>query len=92
MGVLPLMFKNGQTRQSLNLTGDEKFDVIGLEAGIKPRMDVDVIITRKDGAKETIKALCRIDTQDEIGYYTHGGIMHYVLRDLAAKGNRAAVA
>ncbi|QQG35991.1 MAG: aconitate hydratase AcnA [Micavibrio aeruginosavorus] len=92
MGVLPLVFKNGMTRQSLKLTGDEKFDVIGLEAGIKPRMDVDVIITRKDGSKETIKALCRIDTQDEIGYYTHGGIMHYVLRDLAAKGNRAAVA
>ncbi|HEY0901254.1 MAG TPA: aconitate hydratase AcnA [Micavibrio sp.] len=92
MGVLPLMFKHGQTRQSLGLTGDEKFDVIGLEAGIKPRMDVDVIITRKDGSVETIKALCRIDTQDEIGYYENGGIMHYVLRDLAAKGQRAAVA
>ena len=92
MGVLPLVFKNGMTRQSLKLTGDEKFDVIGLEAGIKPRMDVDVVITRKDGSKETIKVLCRIDTQDEIGYYENGGIMHYVLRDLAAKGNRAAVA
>ena len=92
MGVLPLVFKNGMTRQSLKLTGEEKFDVIGLEAGIKPRMDVDVVITRKDGSKETIKVLCRIDTQDEIGYYENGGIMHYVLRDLAAKGNRAAVA
>jgi len=92
MGVLPLVFKNGMTRQSLKLTGDETFDVIGLEAGIRPRMDVDVVITRKDGSKETIKVLCRIDTQDEIGYYENGGIMHYVLRDLAAKGNRAAVA
>lgn len=92
MGVLPLMFKNGQTRQSLNLTGEEKFDVIGLEAGIKPRMDLDVVITRKDGTKETIKALCRIDTQDEIGYYENGGIMHYVLRDLAAKGSKEQAA
>ena len=80
------------TRQSLGLTGEEKFDIIGLEAGIKPRMDVDVVITRKDGSQQTIKALCRIDTQDEIGYYENGGIMHYVLRDLAAKGDRAAVA
>ncbi|MFN3826956.1 MAG: aconitate hydratase AcnA [Micavibrio sp.] len=92
MGVLPLMFKNGQTRQSLNLTGEEKFDVIGLEAGIKPRMDLDVVITRKDGTKETIKALCRIDTQDEIGYYENGGIMHYVLRDLVAKGSKEQAA
>ncbi|MCM2344380.1 MAG: aconitate hydratase AcnA [Alphaproteobacteria bacterium] len=92
MGVLPLVFKNGMTRQSLKLTGEETFDVIGLEAGIKPRMDVDVVITRKDGRKETIKVLCRIDTQDEIGYYENGGIMHYVLRDLAAKGAKEKAA
>jgi aconitate hydratase len=92
MGVLPLVFKSGMTRQSLNLTGDETFDVTGLEAGIKPRMDVSVTITRKDGKKETIKVLCRIDTQDEIGYFTHGGIMHYVLRDLAAKSMKEKAA
>ncbi|MGZ9109255.1 MAG: aconitate hydratase AcnA [Micavibrio sp.] len=86
MGVLPLVFKDGVTRQSLKLTGEEKFDVTGIEAGIKPRMDVTVTITRKDGSKEQIKALCRIDTQDEIGYFENGGIMHYVLRDLAARG------
>jgi aconitate hydratase len=86
MGVLPLMFKNGQSRQSLKLTGDETFDVIGVEAGITPRMDLTVIINRKDGSKESIQALCRIDTQDEIGYFENGGIMHYVLRDLAKRG------
>ncbi|MGB4056862.1 MAG: aconitate hydratase AcnA [Alphaproteobacteria bacterium] len=92
MGVLPLVFKDGQTRKSLNLTGEETFDVSGLEAGIKPRMDVTVTITRKDGKKETLQALCRIDTQDEIGYFTHGGIMHYVLRDLAAKSAKEKAA
>lgn len=92
MGVLPLMFKNGMTRQSLKLTGDETFDVAGISAGLKPRMDVTVTITRKDGSKEEIQALCRIDTQDEIGYYENGGIMHYVLRDLAVRGSKSAVA
>ncbi|AEP10118.1 aconitate hydratase AcnA [Micavibrio aeruginosavorus] len=92
MGVLPLMFKNGQTRQSLKLDGTETFDILGLEKGIKPRMDVTVTITRKDGSKEEIQALCRIDTQDEIGYYENGGIMHYVLRDLAAKSAKEKVA
>lgn len=92
MGVLPLMFKDGMSRKSLGLTGEETFDVLGLEAGVKPRMDVDVVITRKDGSKETIKVLCRIDTQDEIGYYENGGIMHYVLRDLAAKGAKEKAA
>ena len=92
MGVLPLVFKQGQTRQSLKLTGEETFDVVGLGAGIKPRMDVTVVITRKDGSQEDIKVLCRIDTQDEIGYYENGGIMHYVLRDLAAKGTKEKAA
>ncbi len=91
MGVLPLVFKDGMTRKSLNLTGEEIFDISGLEAGIAPRMDVTVTITRKDGKKEVIKALCRIDTQDELGYFTHGGIMHYVLRHLSqSAGEKAA--
>ena len=92
MGVLPLMFKEGMTRQSLKLTGEETFDVAGISAGLRPRMDVTVTITRKDGSKEVIQALCRIDTQDEIGYYENGGIMHYVLRDLAMRGSKSAVA
>ncbi len=92
MGVLPLMFKGGMTRQSLKLTGDETFDVTGIDGALKPRMDLTLTITRKDGSREQVPVLCRIDTQDEIGYYENGGIMHYVLRDLARKGARERAA
>lgn len=85
MGVLPLVFKEGD-RKTLGLTGEETFDISGLENGIRPRMDVTLTITRKDGSKQDIQVLCRIDTQDEIGYFENGGIMHYVLRDLAKRG------
>ncbi len=83
MGVLPLVFKDGVTRKSLKLDGSETFDIKGIEGGIKPRMDVDFTIRRADGSEETIKLLCRIDTLDEVDYYRHGGILHYVLRQLA---------
>ncbi|MBL8687480.1 MAG: aconitate hydratase AcnA [Rhodospirillaceae bacterium] len=82
MGVLPLQFKGDMTRKSLNLVGDEIVDIEGIAAGIKPRMDVNVKITRADGKSETIQVLCRIDTADEIEYYRHGGILQYVLRGL----------
>jgi aconitate hydratase len=82
MGVLPLQFKGEMTRKSLNLVGDEIVDIEGIAAGIKPRMDVNVKITRADGKSETIQVLCRIDTADEIEYYRHGGILQYVLRGL----------
>ena len=82
MGVLPLQFKGEMTRKSLNLVGDEIVDIEGIAGGIKPRMDVNVKITRADGKSETIQVLCRIDTADEIEYYRHGGILQYVLRGL----------
>ena len=82
MGVLPLQFMEGVTRKTLNLVGDEIVDVEGIASGIKPRMDVNVRITRADKSVETIKVLCRIDTADEIEYYRHGGILQYVLRGL----------
>ena len=82
MGVLPLQFMDGMTRKTLNLVGDEIVDVEGLATGIKPRMDVNVRITRADKSVEAIKVLCRIDTADEIEYYRHGGILQYVLRGL----------
>jgi len=90
MGVLPLMFKNGMTRQSLKLNGTEIFDVTGIEQGLKPRMDLTLTITRADGSKEDIPVLCRIDTQDEIGYYENGGIMPYVLRSLSREAKEKA--
>ncbi len=84
MGVLPLVFKDGMSRKSLNLTGEETFDITGVAGDIKPLQDVTLTITRKDGSKEDVQLLCRIDTLDEIDYFKNGGILHYVLRSLAA--------
>ncbi|MDE1882532.1 MAG: aconitate hydratase AcnA [Rhodospirillales bacterium] len=82
MGVLPLLFKNGQTRKSLGLTGAETVDILGLET-LSPRMDIKAVITRPDGSKTEVELLCRVDTADEVNYYKHGGILQYVLRGMA---------
>jgi aconitate hydratase len=89
MGVLPLQFKGNMTRKTLNLDGSELFDIGGLTGGLKPRMDVACRITRADGSTQDITLLCRIDTLDEVEYYRHGGILPYVIRNLA-KGAAAA--
>ncbi len=83
MGVLPLQFMGGDTRDSLGLTGDDSFTIHGV-AGLKPRQDVRVDVTRPDGTHFTFTALCRIDTANELEYFLNGGILHYVLRKLAA--------
>ena len=83
MGVLPLQFMGGDTRTSLGLTGDDTFTIKGL-AGLSPRQDVIVDVTRPDGSTLSFTALCRIDTANEIEYFMNGGILHYVLRKLAA--------
>ncbi|MEY4160001.1 MAG: aconitate hydratase AcnA [Pseudomonadota bacterium] len=83
MGVLPLQFKDGQTRDSLGLTGDDTFTITGV-ASLQPRQDVEVLVTRQDGTSFTFTALCRIDTANEVEYFMNGGILHYVLRKLAA--------
>ncbi|MCW5732423.1 MAG: aconitate hydratase AcnA, partial [Alphaproteobacteria bacterium] len=82
MGVLPLQFPEGMNRKSLQLDGSELFDITGLAAGLKPRMDVPVVIQRKDGVRHTVSLKCRIDTLDELEYFRHGGILHFVLRNL----------
>jgi len=82
MGVLPLMFKEGTTRQTLGLNGTETLDVTGVKDGIKPRMDVTLAIHRADGKTDTLPLTCRIDTLDEVEYFRHGGILQYVLRGL----------
>ncbi|MBK5910464.1 aconitate hydratase 1 [Rhodothalassium salexigens] len=84
MGVLPLQFKDGDGRASLSLTGAETFDITGIAGDIAPRQDVAVRITYADGRTKDITMLCRIDTADEVDYYRNGGILHYVLRRLAA--------
>ncbi len=82
MGVLPLTFKDGMDRKSLNLAGDEVLDIIGLD-DLKPGMDLTLVIHRPDGTKTEVPVLCRVDTLDEVSYYRHGGILHYVLREMA---------
>ncbi|MDN6713658.1 MAG: aconitate hydratase, partial [Acetobacter sp.] len=81
MGVLPLLFKEGTTRQTLGLKGDEVISISGIDK-LTPRMDVIMTITRNDGSKQEVPLLCRVDTLDEVEYYRHGGILQYVLRGM----------
>ena len=83
MGVLPLQFREGENADSLGLDGSEAFTITGV-AGIEPRQDVTVEVTRADGSTATFTARCRIDTYNELEYFRSGGILHYVLRRLAA--------
>jgi aconitate hydratase len=85
MGVLPLQFKEGTTAKTLGLDGTETFDILGLSPDLKPQEDVTLRITRADGAVEDVPVRCRIDTPIEIDYYQHGGILPFVLRQIAAK-------
>ncbi len=85
MGVLPLQFKEGDSRESLNLVGTETFDITGVAGNVTPRQDVAVKINYADGTSKSITVLCRIDTENEVDYYKNGGILHYVLRRLAAQ-------
>jgi aconitate hydratase len=85
MGVLPLQFKDGSTAQSLKLDGTETYDIVGLDANLKPQQDLALRITRRDGGVEEVPVRCRIDTPIEIDYYQHGGILPFVLRQLVAK-------
>jgi aconitate hydratase len=84
MGVLPLQFIGSDSVQSLNITGDERFDLIGLEQDIKPQQNVTLVIHRANGQTQHVKLLLRIDTPIEVDYYRHGGILPFVLRQLLA--------
>ena len=83
MGVIPFEFTNGDTRKTLGLTGQETVSIDGLDA-IKPLETVDAHISMADGSTKTIQIKCRIDTAIEIEYIEHGGVLHYVLRNLAS--------
>lgn len=84
MGVLPLQFTDGDTRQSLQLTGRELISITGLSDDIKPHQALNLVIEREDGSKTETQVLCRIDTLNEVAYFKAGGILHYVLRQLIA--------
>ncbi|MBJ6120596.1 aconitate hydratase AcnA [Sphingomonas mollis] len=83
MGVLPLQFAEGVTRETLGLDGSETFTIHNV-AAIRPRQDVEVTLVRADGKSETFMTRCRIDTVNELEYFLNGGILQYVLRNLAA--------
>jgi len=84
MGVIPLQFLPGETRESLGLTGEETIAIEGIAEGLAPRKKVRVTATAADGSIKRFEALARIDTAVELDYYRHGGILNYVLRQLAA--------
>lgn len=84
MGVVPLQFIGDDSRESLGITGDEIISVSGLAGELKPRQNVKATIQYADGSTKEIELLCRIDTEVEIEYVEHGGVLHYVLRHLAA--------
>jgi aconitate hydratase len=83
MGVLPLIFKEGENRKTLNLTGDETIDILNIDSNIKPKQDVKCVITRKDGSKTELMLVCGIDTGNEIEYFKRGGILQYVISQIA---------
>ncbi len=83
MGVIPFEFTQGDSRKSLKLTGDETFSIAGLSGDLRPSAEVPCTITYADGATKEIALKCRIDTAIEIEYVENGGVLHYVLRNLA---------
>jgi aconitate hydratase len=83
MGVIPFVFDDGLNWSILGLKGDETVTIEGLDT-IKPRQKMVAKVTYADGTKRDVPILCRIDTLDELDYFRNGGILQYVLRDLAA--------
>jgi aconitate hydratase len=84
MGILPLQFQNGMTRHDLKLDGSETLEILGIEAGLAPAAQMVLTVCRADGGRRDVPLLCRIDTLNEVDYYRHGGILPYVLRNLAS--------
>lgn len=79
MGVLPLTFAEGQNRKSLNLSGKETIDIVGLDKNIIAKQNVECVITYQDGKKVAVNLRCNIDTANEVSYYKNGGILQFVL-------------
>ncbi len=82
MGILPLQFKPGESKESLGLTGHETFDIEGIEQGLKPRQEVTVKVTRDDGSNFSFQTIARLDSPIDVVYYENGGILLTVLRRL----------
>ena len=84
MGVLPLQFPEGVDDSTLSLSGEETFSINGLSDSVKPGQTLPLTIQRPDGSTESVDLILRIDTNIEIDYYRHRGILPYVLRDIIA--------
>ncbi len=84
MGVVPLVFEEGTSWQTLGMKGDEQVTIRGLQGELKPRQRMIAEIVAGDGGLKRVPLICRIDTLDELDYFKNGGILHYVLRHLAA--------
>ena len=84
MGILPFQFKEGFDRKKLNIIGSELFTFVNIEKGVEPRQEVECEIKYADGSMKRIQLLCRIDTENEVEYYKHGGILQFVLRNMLA--------
>jgi len=85
MGVLPVEFMPGETRQTVGLTGFETFSIDGMSDKMKHRAALTVRALASDGTEKTFQAVSRIDTPEEMSYYRHGGILPYVLRQLVGR-------
>jgi aconitate hydratase len=86
MGILPLQFEPGVSARSLGLDGFEEYEIVGIEEGLTPGKRLKVSVTGPGSMKMDFDVICRIDTPVEVEYYKHGGILPYVLRQLAASG------
>ena len=85
MGILPLQFMEGEGRQELGLTGEEVYDIVGLDDSLEPGKILEVVARDIEGGETWFEVLCRIDTPVEVEYYKNGGILHTVLRRMAAE-------
>ncbi len=83
MGVLPLIFKGGENRKTLDLKGDEKIDILGIDSNIKPQQDIKCVITRADNSKQEVVLTCGLDTGNEVEYFKLGGILQYVMNQIS---------
>jgi len=82
MGIVPLQFKNGDSRKTLAIDGSETFDLVGQSNELEPGQDLTLRINRADGSSQDVVVTCRIDTVNEVQYFQSGGILNYVLRNL----------
>jgi len=84
MGIVPCQFRGTDSVQSLGLDGSETYDILGLAGGLSPHQDVTLVVRRKDGGTLKVSVVLRVETEIEVEYLKHGGIMPYVLRGLLA--------